>query len=87
MVALSLSLAFSLSLSLSLSICLPVCLSVCLSITHARAHGRDCAVVVDPILGTKLRPHQIEGVQFLWDAVTGKNIPDFNGCIMADEMV
>ena len=25
------------------------------------------AVVVDPIVGCKLRPHQIEGVQFLYD--------------------
>ena len=45
------------------------------------------AVVVDPMLGRVLRPHQIEGVQFLWDCVTGRRIPEYNGCIMADEMV
>lgn len=43
-------------------------------------------VVVDPFVGKKLRPHQIEGVQFLYDSVTGKRIEGYNGCIMADEM-
>ncbi|EDQ87367.1 uncharacterized protein MONBRDRAFT_10186 [Monosiga brevicollis MX1] len=44
------------------------------------------AVVVDPILGAKLRPHQIEGVQFLYDCVTGLKIPGYHGAIMADGM-
>lgn len=44
-------------------------------------------VVVDPILGCKLRPHQVEGVKFMWNAVTGVNIENYSGCIMADEMV
>lgn len=43
-------------------------------------------VVVDPVVGKKLRPHQIEGVQFLYDCVTGARFENFNGCIMADEM-
>eukprot|EP00048_Salpingoeca_helianthica_P005722 m.90929 g.90929 ORF g.90929 m.90929 type:complete len:763 (+) comp13715_c1_seq1:148-2436(+) len=43
-------------------------------------------VVVDPVVGKKLRPHQVEGVQFLYDCVTGKRLEGFNGCIMADEM-
>ncbi|XP_067086637.1 DNA repair and recombination protein RAD54-like [Osmerus mordax] len=43
-------------------------------------------VVVDPILGKVLRPHQREGVKFLWDCVTGRRLPDSYGCIMADEM-
>eukprot|EP00050_Salpingoeca_kvevrii_P021233 m.108111 g.108111 ORF g.108111 m.108111 type:complete len:758 (-) comp9245_c1_seq1:669-2942(-) len=43
-------------------------------------------VVVDPVISKVLRPHQIEGVQFLWDCVTGVKIDGFNGCIMADEM-
>ncbi|KAM4574256.1 DNA repair and recombination protein RAD54-like isoform 2-T2 [Fundulus diaphanus] len=43
-------------------------------------------VVVDPVLGNVLRPHQIEGVKFLWDCVTGRRIPGSYGCIMADEM-
>ncbi|KAJ8279404.1 hypothetical protein COCON_G00064700 [Conger conger] len=43
-------------------------------------------VVVDPVLGKVLRPHQREGVKFLWDCVTGRRIGDSFGCIMADEM-
>uniref|UniRef100_A0A8C5CQ61 RAD54 like n=1 Tax=Gadus morhua TaxID=8049 RepID=A0A8C5CQ61_GADMO len=33
-------------------------------------------VVVDPVLGIVLRPHQREGVKFLWDCVTGRRIPN-----------
>ena len=43
-------------------------------------------VVVDPLLGTVLRPHQREGVKFMYDCVTGSRVEGFNGCIMADEM-
>ncbi|XP_069835455.1 DNA repair and recombination protein RAD54-like isoform X2 [Dendropsophus ebraccatus] len=43
-------------------------------------------VVVDPVLGAILRPHQREGVKFLWECVTGRRIPGSHGCIMADEM-
>lgn len=43
-------------------------------------------VVVDPLLGNVLRPHQREGVKFMYDCVTGVQIPDSYGCIMADEM-
>lgn len=43
-------------------------------------------VVIDPVLGLKLRPHQREGVKFMYDCVTGVNIPGHHGCIMADEM-
>ncbi|BET00453.1 DNA repair and recombination protein RAD54-like [Nesidiocoris tenuis] len=43
-------------------------------------------VVVDPILGNVLRPHQREGVQFMYECVTGVRIKDAFGCIMADEM-
>lgn len=42
-------------------------------------------VVVDPLLGNILRPHQREGVRFMYECVTGKR-GDFQGCIMADEM-
>ncbi|KAK6045851.1 helicase protein [Cooperia oncophora] len=31
-------------------------------------------VVVDPVVGNILRPHQIEGVQFMYNCVTGRNI-------------
>ncbi|KAM9761510.1 DNA repair and recombination protein RAD54-like [Menidia menidia] len=51
-------------------------------------------VVVDPILGKVLRPHQREGVRFLWECgvrflwecVTGRRLPGAHGCIMADDM-
>ncbi|KAL3870083.1 hypothetical protein ACJMK2_042697 [Sinanodonta woodiana] len=43
-------------------------------------------VVVDPILSKVLRPHQREGVKFMYDCVTGQQIPGNFGCIMADEM-
>lgn len=42
-------------------------------------------VVVDPVVGNILRPHQREGVQFMYDCVTGAK-GDFHGCIMADEV-
>ncbi|KAF2349059.1 SNF2-related N-terminal domain [Trinorchestia longiramus] len=43
-------------------------------------------VVVDPLLCEVLRPHQREGVAFMYDCVTGVRIPGSFGCIMADEM-
>jgi DNA repair and recombination RAD54-like protein len=46
----------------------------------------EVAVVVDPILSKVLRPHQIEGVRFLWECVTGRKVEGAYGCIMADEM-
>ncbi|KAK3865688.1 hypothetical protein Pcinc_028730 [Petrolisthes cinctipes] len=46
----------------------------------------EVAVVVDPMLSSVLRPHQREGVKFMYGCVTGQQIPDNYGCIMADEM-
>lgn len=43
-------------------------------------------VVVDPILCNVLRPHQREGVKFMYECVTGVRIENAYGCIMADEM-
>ncbi|KAK6180160.1 hypothetical protein SNE40_012358 [Patella caerulea] len=43
-------------------------------------------VVVDPTLSKVLRPHQREGVKFMYDCVTGTQIENSYGCIMADEM-
>jgi len=43
-------------------------------------------VVIDPILSRKLRPHQIEGVKFLYESVMGYKGHDGQGCILADEM-
>lgn len=42
-------------------------------------------VVVDPVVGHILRPHQREGVRFMYDCVTGAK-GEFQGCIMADEV-
>ncbi|XP_037960065.1 DNA repair and recombination protein RAD54-like [Teleopsis dalmanni] len=42
-------------------------------------------VVVDPLLSNILRPHQREGVRFMYECVVGRR-GEFNGCIMADEM-
>jgi len=43
-------------------------------------------VVIDPRLAKVLRPHQIEGVKFLYRCVTGMIDENAHGCIMADEM-
>ncbi|KAL2045730.1 hypothetical protein N7G274_002161 [Stereocaulon virgatum] len=43
-------------------------------------------VVIDPRLAKVLRPHQVEGVKFLYRCVTGLIDKKANGCIMADEM-
>ena len=43
-------------------------------------------VVIDPKLAKVLRPHQVEGVKFLYRCVTGLIDTKANGCIMADEM-
>ncbi|KAN0076898.1 P-loop containing nucleoside triphosphate hydrolase protein [Tylopilus felleus] len=43
-------------------------------------------VVIDPRLSKVLRPHQIEGVKFLYKCTTGMLVENQYGCIMADEM-
>ena len=44
-------------------------------------------VVVDPLLARSLRPHQRTGVQFLYDAVTGRAPGALGlGCVLADDM-
>ncbi|KAI5475319.1 hypothetical protein MNV49_001623 [Pseudohyphozyma bogoriensis] len=43
-------------------------------------------VVIDPRVGKVLRPHQVEGVKFLYKCVTGMIDEGAQGCIMADEM-
>jgi len=46
----------------------------------------EVEVVVDPLLSRVLRPHQREGVKFMYDCVTGARVAGHHGCIMADEM-
>ena len=43
-------------------------------------------VVVDPHLGRQLRPHQVEGVLFLYKCVMGYQVDGSYGAILADEM-
>lgn len=43
-------------------------------------------VVIDPRLSKVLRPHQVEGVKFLYRCTTGLIVENAHGCIMADEM-
>ncbi|KIZ01995.1 DNA repair and recombination protein RAD54B [Monoraphidium neglectum] len=43
-------------------------------------------VVVDPYLSRHLRPHQREGVRWMYEVVMGLRAPDRSGGILADEM-
>ncbi|ORX54329.1 hypothetical protein BCR36DRAFT_410865 [Piromyces finnis] len=43
-------------------------------------------VVVDPLLTNVLRPHQREGITFLYECIMGMKNYNGNGCILADEM-
>lgn len=53
--------------------------------TSSEDHPR-VPVVLDPKLAKTLRPHQVEGVRFMYSCVTGMIEENANGCIMADEM-
>ena len=44
-----------------------------------------CPVVLDPALGKCMRPHQKEGVQFLYRCMT-ERVHTNRGCILADDM-
>ncbi|KAJ7755699.1 SNF2 family N-terminal domain-containing protein [Mycena maculata] len=44
------------------------------------------AVVLDPILASRMRPHQVEGVRFMYECVMGLRKHEGQGCILADEM-
>jgi DNA repair and recombination protein RAD54 and RAD54-like protein len=43
-------------------------------------------VVIDPRLSKVLRPHQVQGVKFMYKCTTGQIDENARGCIMADEM-
>jgi hypothetical protein len=45
------------------------------------------SVVVEPFLSKFMREHQRQGVQFMYDCVTGIRPADGLGCILADDMV
>ena len=49
--------------------------------------GTLVPIVLDPYIGRVLRPHQVEGVRFIYDSVTGLSSHGKHcGCILADEM-
>lgn len=50
------------------------------------AGRQQVSVVVDPVIGDKLRPHQCLGVKFLYDCIVGKRVEGYHGAILADEM-
>ena len=56
------------------------------SMKENKVLGQIVDVVVDPYISQKLRPHQREGVSFLYDCVMGLKEFEGNGAILADEM-
>ncbi|XP_076053283.1 DNA repair and recombination protein RAD54B-like isoform X2 [Oratosquilla oratoria] len=60
------------------------------SAQHQWSHNPDglpvVDVVVEPNLGMQLRPHQKEGVVFLYKCITGSQLKNGCGAILADEM-
>lgn len=52
--------------------------------------ARNCEADADFLPGSKnnrqLRPHQRDGVRFMYECVMGVKIPGYHGCILADEM-
>lgn len=44
------------------------------------------AVVVDPHLSRSLRPHQCDGIRFMYECIMGLRQFEGQGCILADEM-
>lgn len=51
-----------------------------------KANTQIVDVVIDPILSKHLRPHQQEGVSFLYECMLGMKEYDGTGAILADEM-
>ncbi|KAK0480358.1 P-loop containing nucleoside triphosphate hydrolase protein [Armillaria novae-zelandiae] len=53
---------------------------------YNKKNGAILPVVLDPVIASKLRPHQIEGVKFMYECVMGLRKHEGRGCILADEM-
>ncbi|KAF5370698.1 hypothetical protein D9758_002095 [Tetrapyrgos nigripes] len=53
---------------------------------HNKKNRAVVPVVLDPILARRMRPHQIEGVKFMYESVMGLRKHEGFGCILADEM-
>ena len=54
--------------------------------TITKSHPKQHVVQVIPELASKLRPHQREGVQFLFECTMGLRGYEGEGCILADDM-
>ncbi|KAG0589830.1 hypothetical protein KC19_1G051700 [Ceratodon purpureus] len=46
----------------------------------------EVPVVVDPYIASKLRPHQKDGVKFMYECIMGLKSKSYCGCLLADEM-
>ena len=55
-----------------------------LSLVQFSIRSDRVSVVVDPFIGKWLRPHQREGVKFLYTCVMGEGGHSGSGCILAD---
>ena len=53
---------------------------------NKRKRPAEQPVIVEPFITRSLRPHQLEGVQFLYDCVLGRSSAGCTGAILADEM-
>ncbi|EJD52598.1 hypothetical protein AURDEDRAFT_181169 [Auricularia subglabra TFB-10046 SS5] len=53
---------------------------------HNKKNNPVVPVVIDPFLARHLRPHQIEGVKFVYECVMGMRPHEGFGCILADDM-
>lgn len=50
-------------------------------------NSNECPVIINPTLSNKLRSHQRDGVQFMYDIITGNKLSTgHTGCILADSM-
>jgi SNF2 family DNA or RNA helicase len=47
---------------------------------------REFPIIIDAHIARHLRPHQIDGVNFMYNCLMGLTNPNFNGAILADEM-
>jgi len=47
--------------------------------------NEETQIFVEPLVARKLKPHQVEGVKFMYDCVSGQK-PGVGGCILADLM-
>lgn len=43
-------------------------------------------VYIDPFLARNLRPHQVDGIRFMYECVMGLRNYQGRGCLLADEM-